>query len=142
MGSAAGVAKVAARRVGLDVAEYQRRCAAGEKWCTLCRAWWPIADFCTDRHRASGLAARCRRHSGPRRPEQVDKRRARRLVNSRVRRGKLAPAATLACVDCGGPAAEYDHHLGYSKQHAADVEAVCVSCHADRGVRRGEFRRG
>ena len=51
MGSYTGVMKVAAKRIGVTVEQYQERVAAGEKWCTACKAWWPQADFHVDRSR-------------------------------------------------------------------------------------------
>jgi len=42
MGSALGILKVAAGRIGISLDEYQARRAGGEKWCTACRAWHPL----------------------------------------------------------------------------------------------------
>ena len=61
-----------------------------------------------------------------------DKHRARSLVNVRIRRGTLVSPSTLLCVDCGGPASEYDHYLGYAPEHKLDVQAVCRPCHLTR----------
>ena len=59
MGSAAGVLKVAAHRLGLTVEEYTARRAAGLKWCTGCRTWRPVGAFGQDRTRQDGQCARC-----------------------------------------------------------------------------------
>lgn len=59
MGSAAGVKKGAASRIGISVAEYDLRVAAGQKWCIGCRRWHPKRAFGPDRSRNDGLAARC-----------------------------------------------------------------------------------
>ncbi len=59
MGSAAGIEKVSAGRVGLTVEEYRKRIDAGEKWCHAHRAWHPTAEFGKDRSRGDGLAATC-----------------------------------------------------------------------------------
>jgi DNA-binding XRE family transcriptional regulator len=75
----------------------------------------------------SGVS-RQRRHQ-MRHPER---RLAREAVREAVKRGVLPPASTLACVECGAPAAEYDHHLGYEPEHALDVQALCKPCHAKR----------
>lgn len=72
----------------------------------------------------------------------LKKRLARGRLNEAVRDGKLPRARTLACVDCGEPAREYDHLHGYDDEHALDVEAVCRPCHVKRGVARGEWPRG
>lgn len=142
MGSKSGIEKVAAGRRGMTVEAYRAKLAAGFKWCTACKAWRGRAEFNRDRHRGDGLAQRCRKHRTNAPPEPLEKRRARRRVHMRVRRGTLPHPSTIACRDCGGPAAEYDHPRGYDGEAAVDVEAVCTSCHADRGVRRGEFRHG
>lgn len=47
-----------------------------------------------------------------------------------VRKGLLPPVVSLVCVDCGAPAAAYDHR-DYSKH--LEVEPVCVSCNGKRG---------
>jgi hypothetical protein len=43
-------------------------------------------------------------------------------------------------MDCGAPARDYDHYLGYAVIHHLDVEPVCHSCNIKRGFARGEFR--
>lgn len=59
MGSRAGVMKVAAKRVGLTLAEYEARLADGQKWCTQCKAWHPLAEFGRDPARTDGYDTRC-----------------------------------------------------------------------------------
>lgn len=59
VGSAEGVRKVAAKRLGLTLAEYDARIAAGLKWCGKCREWQPTGDFGIDRTRGDGLASHC-----------------------------------------------------------------------------------
>jgi hypothetical protein len=59
MGSALGVRKIAAKRVGLTLEQYDARVAAGEKWCGRCREWHPVAVFGSDRTRYDGLASYC-----------------------------------------------------------------------------------
>jgi uncharacterized protein (DUF2132 family) len=54
------------------------------------------------------------------------------MVNTHVRRGTLVPPSAQRCADCGGPAAEYDHYLGYAPEHKLDVQPVCRSCHLTR----------
>jgi hypothetical protein len=49
-----------------------------------------------------------------------------------IRRGKLPKASTQACVDCGRPAEDWDHYLGYAPAHVLDVQARCKSCHNRR----------
>lgn len=56
--------------------------------------------------------------------------RAHQAVSNAVRDGLLQPARELACVDCSGPASEYDHR-DYAKP--LSVEPVCRSCNQKRG---------
>ena len=51
---------VAASRIGITRAEYDRRIDAGEKWCTGCRAWHHRSAFGADKSRADGLQTACR----------------------------------------------------------------------------------
>ena|SRR5579863_9599822 len=59
-------------------------------------------------------------------------------VKNEWRTGRTPKASQLNCTDCGKPACEYDHYLGYAKEHWLDVEPVCRSCHHKRGFKRGE----
>lgn len=52
--------------------------------------------------------------------------------------GKLPRPDTLTCTDCGGPAREYDHYLGYAPEHRLSVQPVCRGCHNKRAWDRGE----
>ena len=61
--------------------------------------------------------------------------RARSAVGSAIRSGYIPLAHKLTCTDCGNPAQEYDHHLGYAESHKLDVVAVCVPCHHKRRIR-------
>ncbi len=55
-----GAAKIAARRIGVEVAEYLARREAGEKWCFGCRDWHSVTAFSVDRSRSDGLNGQCR----------------------------------------------------------------------------------
>lgn len=62
---------------------------------------------------------------------------ARYAVNLEVRTGRLQKPNDLPCADCGhvydgGMRHEYDHHLGYDREHWLSVQAVCVACHVRR----------
>jgi hypothetical protein len=59
-GTRLGVAKTAARRVGVSLIEYEQHVAAGEKWCYRCRAWHPVSAFGVDARRHDGLGTACR----------------------------------------------------------------------------------
>lgn len=58
-GNARGAQKAAAVRIGVTVAEYDARRAAGQKWCHPCRRWHPVKAFGLDRSRGDGRAAVC-----------------------------------------------------------------------------------
>lgn len=155
------VRATAAARIGIPLAEYDARRAAGEKWCTGCRTWHPRAHFAMDRSRGDGLTARCRAHTNRRartnyvpktRPESGrryvgardgDEKQARRRVNYLVDIGVLPRPNDLPCTDCGHvweasqKRHEYDHHRGYAPEHHEDVEPVCTSCHHTRTNSRG-----
>lgn len=59
MGSKLGVLKVAAKRVGLTLEEYQAKLDAGLKWCHHCDQWKPLESFGQDSSRGDGREARC-----------------------------------------------------------------------------------
>jgi 5-methylcytosine-specific restriction endonuclease McrA len=59
-GTAVGVAKVAAGRLGMTYEAYTERVAAGERWCYACVRWKATGEFHVDRSRGSARAARCR----------------------------------------------------------------------------------
>ena len=77
-----------------------------------------------------------------------DKKQARRRINYLVEQHLIARPNDFPCFDCGhihsmnSPRRhEYDHYLGYSKQHQLSVQAVCSSCHHTRAIQRGEWRK-
>lgn len=51
-------------------------------------------------------------------------------VRCAIRAGELPKARTLTCVDCGGPALDWEHR-DYSKPLA--VEPTCRRCNQQRG---------
>lgn len=55
---------------------------------------------------------------------------ASRLTSKAVRKGELPVPIYCVCVDCGQPAAVYDHR-DYTKP--LDVQPVCLSCNHKRG---------
>lgn len=55
----------AAGRVGVPLAEYRARRAAGERWCPRCKAWLPAAQV------PSGWCRACRRHQDKQRAALV-----------------------------------------------------------------------
>lgn len=67
--------KAAATRIGVDVAEYIRREAAGELWCSGCECWHIRDAFPIDRGTSRGFKSACleteRRRYMARRDERV-----------------------------------------------------------------------
>jgi len=70
-----------------------------------------------------------KRRNQKERMEFPEKIKARALVNQRVRFGRMPNASSLSCAECGGIAAHYHHHKGYSFEHRYDVQPVCAACH-------------
>ncbi len=68
-------------------------------------------------------------HIKAHRKAHPEKRAARLMIRTAVRRGDLPHILTCACVDCGVQAAEY-HHEDYSKP--LEVEPLCKLCHVKR----------
>lgn len=138
MATALGNMKIAAARIGVDLEEYEHRRAAGEKWCTACKAWHKKSAFPRDRTRSDGRRARCLTsdRGTPRWPRDPMHDAARVAVNREVAAGRLPRASDLPCEDCGYHGAErrreYDHHRGYAPEYRLDVQAVCTICHAER----------
>jgi hypothetical protein len=155
VGSADGVAKAAAARVGITVEEYKALQAQGLKWCTACAVWRPVASFAKDRTRGDGLKSTCNGHyarktSGPSKAE----RQQHALVGERWCRGCKAwlPATDVlragACRPCAaaearvyyaGPAGEQIRALKYARsrglepippwwrqEHFADFDGLCA----------------
>lgn len=56
--------------------------------------------------------------------------RANAVIGREVARGRLQPARTLQCVDCGRQALDWDHR-DYSKP--LEVEPTCRACNQKRG---------
>ena len=165
MQTKAGGLKIAAARSGVSVEEWQRRTAAGLKWCVNCREWQPRTTFKVDRSRADGLVPSCaesrnrrarelrvpvpaedRKPMGPppMAPRDDDKAQARQRINVEVRTGRRPRPNTLPCTDCGHvwkPGErrhEYDHYLGYAAEHHYDVQPVCTLCHHKRDNKRSK----
>lgn len=69
------VVKGAATRIGVDVAEYIRREAAGELWCSGCLTWHKRELFPIDRMSSRGFKSACleteRRRTSARREERL-----------------------------------------------------------------------
>jgi hypothetical protein len=51
--------RMAALKLGMTEIEYRTKVEAGEKWCTLCQTWHPVAVFGRDRSRRDQLTHSC-----------------------------------------------------------------------------------
>lgn len=60
MGSALGVARTAAKKIGCTVEEWIARREAGERWCTTCRQWQVVENMQPEHGRPGGIGVRCR----------------------------------------------------------------------------------
>lgn len=91
------------------------------------KATMTCVDCGADKREFHGLRQRC----GPCDKnfwEQVNA--ASHAVRCAIRAGALPKARTLMCVDCGGPALDWEHR-DYSKPLA--VEPTCRRCNQQRG---------
>lgn len=104
--------------------------AAGHAWCRDCSRDYMRGRKGDPTKRLVNAKASAARHP--------DRRRAREKVKDAIRRGDIPPAKKLACKDCGGKAAAYDH-LDYAQPLA--VEPVCHPCHGKRSRARGQHRK-
>jgi len=151
-----GAFKIAAKKVGISIDEYNSYVSRGLKWCIGCRKWHEKSVFGKDKSRWDGLSAICIESRSkrsrtlykpkPRQPKgrsfiparNGDKIQARGRINYFVTCGLIPHPNELPCTDCGhifkkgGRRHEYDHHKGYAAQHHEDVEPVCSMCHATR----------
>ncbi len=159
--------KSAARRMGMAPSEYAAKVAAGEKWCTVCKAWHAVSEFGLDASRADGLSVSCiagraersrARYVKRGRKSKLgslyaetrdgDKRQARHRTNHAVVIGVLPAPNDLPCVNCGHVWSEgerrheYHHHNGYGAAHQLDVISLCTTCHAARDTVKTHCIRG
>ena len=125
MGSAVGAAKVAAHRIGIDVAEYEARVAAGLKWCSRCKEWHLREAFGIDRSRGDGLAAACRDslEAGGRRPGQ------------RMRRTQAADGKAW-CRECASWLPVADIAQGVCREHRNTAARAWYADQSDEWRRR------
>lgn len=63
------------------------------------------------------------------------KRQAHNFITRKVQLGDLPSAPSRRCIDCGEPARDYHHHLGYEHIHWLDVVPLCRTCHKMRHAR-------
>lgn len=105
-------------------------------WCKNCVSQYYKSRYSTDadairdrnnRYRKFHPEYRKRLRDNQRKnnPEQY---RARKNLNSRIRRGTFPSVQGKACSHCGLPATEY-HHWSYAPEHWFDVIPLCRECH-------------
>lgn len=143
MGSRIGNQKKAAKFIGISFEEYMSKIESGQKRCTKCKVWKIVDMFGPDKSRSDKRRPTCFTCSKVRGglgriPAKDIKVKARCAVNHAVRMGRLARPRTLPCIDCGNPAREYDHHLGYDLVNHLNVQPVCAKCHK---IRTGIIRK-
>lgn len=80
------------------------------------------------RHTAHAIEIR-RKRDAINRMNRTNKFRARDAVKYAVMSGKIPAASSVMCRLCGKQANEYDHYLGYARQHYLNVQALCWHCH-------------
>ncbi len=172
MGSALGIEKAAAARIGCTHAFWRAQRASGFRWCTRCKEWHPTLTFGEDRTRSDGLAAHClaSRHTGnpigwhgsppinpetgrpgpaPFPPREGDSNQARARVNVEVRTDRRPHPNQLPCSDCGHVWSkgerrhEWFHTHGYAVAHRLMVKAICTKCRGARcAARRTHCKHG
>lgn len=162
MGSKLGVLKIAAKKVGLSLEQYQDRIRSGQKRCTFCEEWKDKQFFDKDTSRWDVLTAGCREcrnerakavyspidvlfrlPAGPQRipRRRGDKAQAKARINHDVEH-KLRPNPNdLFCAKCGHKGNdrrhEYHHIMGYDELHHYDVIPLCSRCHHEEHPRHG-----
>lgn len=104
-------------------------------WCRVCRSSY-------NRKWARDRPAYYQQNSRKMRARYPQRQRARSVVTQAIKMGRMPPANSLACVDCGTLAYAYDHNHGYEPPHELDVEPVCSRCHGLRSRARGEHASG
>ncbi|MFD3516289.1 HNH endonuclease [Streptomyces sp. NPDC058657] len=125
----------AATRIGVSLAEYDTKLAAGLKWCTGCKEWHTRQAFAKDRTRWDGLKAACTARTPRKRPGPTIPERRRRaalgqawcsvcqlwLTTSEVRGGICKPHAAAAARDAyRGHAGEQIRARVYARARGLD----------------------
>lgn len=129
------VRAAAASRIGLPLDEYDAKIAAGQKWCTTCKAWRLRTAFAKDRSRGDGLKSACDTHYARKIPGPTKaERRQHELLGQRwcrrcsawlpavdVSRGACRPCtAAIARAYYAGPAGDQIRSLKYARKRGLD----------------------
>jgi len=132
MGSKVGVLKIAAKRIGVSYEEYLEKLNSGMKWCTTCKQFLPIEEFCKDASQGDGHGTKCFqcRRRGVKQPDRVD---------NRTRR-QMAEKGYKYCSKC---------KRFYPKEKMAGSQGACKECrkeyhrkryHENESVREAVFQ--
>ncbi len=136
-GTTDGGIKSIVKKMGMTYEGYISQVNKGLKWCTRCKQWLPRDSFGNDKTRTDGLDSTCfacrrvkiKRQRQYHPPSDNIRQNAAYAVAAAIKRGNLASPDKLPCFYCGKPAVLYHHHLGYSRSHFLDIQALCKSCH-------------
>lgn len=130
-GTSEGGVKGAARRLGIDPAEYLANVEAGLKWCSGHKAWHPRTHFAIDRSRGDGLKTTC---SDTGRPD------------SKLRRRQMATLSKAWCRRCKSWVDAAETHAGLCRAHQNEYDreryATDPDFRASRKSRAAAYRRG
>lgn len=68
--------RMGAIRLGIDPSEYRAHREAGERWCSGCHVWEPVANFGPHARMRDGIDSQCRQSSRDRSREYQRQKRA------------------------------------------------------------------
>lgn len=132
MGSKMGTDKVAAKRIGISYEEYMEKKSNGLKWCSTCKRFVPISEFCKDSSRTDGLSTKCYqcRRADNKLPNRIDR---------RIRR-EMSEKGLLYCIKCEKfLPKEVMTKNGVCKEHAN--EAARIRYRESEAVRMAAYQR-
>ena len=120
-----------------------------QPWCRVCHGKNRAERYWGDEvHRAkqrehwreyhSRPEVQARKNQQKRENTRTERERARDTIATAVKRGKIPPASTLACLNCGHQATQYHHFRGYERQHWRDVIPLCRECHGKEHWNNGQ----
>jgi hypothetical protein len=124
-----------------EYSKNQRRKDGLQAYCKACQSafraerYWEDAEY-RERQRAQWREYRSRpevqraKNEWDKNNGDAEKKLARAIINTHVRRGKLPPAKTMVCSVCDEALADHwHHHKGYDRANRLDVVPVCRDCH-------------
>lgn len=135
MGSAEGVRKVAAGRVGLGVGEYVDRLNKGLLRCWRCQDWHTVNEFGKDSSRSNGRSASCRRSIAAARGRKNPERPGRLERDARRTQGQAW------CRGCADWLPVSEVRQGVCREHAAEQYRRCYAANPGPIRRRASARK-